>query len=187
MDENVSFILDAASESMEAAIDHLNRELAKIRAGKANPAMLDGVVVEYYGANAPLKQVATVSTQDARTLIVNPFDKKSISAVERGIIAANLGLNPSNNGEKIIIPVPIPTEERRRDLVRQAKAEGENAKVSIRNSRRDSNSDLKALKDEGVSEDEIKGGEDAIQKLTNDFGARVDEILKQKEAEILTI
>ena len=187
MDENVSFILESAQESMDSAIDHLNRELTKIRAGKANPLMLESVMVEYYGAQTPIKQVSSILSQDARTLVVTPFDKSALANIERGIIAANLGLNPSNNGERIIVPIPMLTEERRRNLSKQAKNEGETCKVSIRNTRRDANSELKALKDEGISEDEIKTGEDGIQKITNTFGGRVDEIIKKKEAEIMTI
>lgn len=187
MDENVAFILESAQESMDSAIDHLNRELTKIRAGKANPLMLESVMVEYYGAQTPIKQVASILSQDARTLTVTPFDKSAIGNIERGITAANLGLNPSNNGERIIVPIPMLTEERRRDLAKQAKNEGEVGKVSIRNTRREANTELKGLKDEGVSEDEIKTGEEAIQKMTNGFGTRVDEIIKKKDAEIMTI
>ena len=187
MDENISFILETSKESMQAAIDHLEKELLKIRAGKANPVMLGGVRVEYYGAMTPLPQVASVNASDARTLTVTPFDKSALGAIERAIINANLGLNPSNNGSVIIVPIPMLTEDRRRGLVRQAKDEGESSKVSIRNNRRDAISTIKALKDDGVSEDEIKSGEDEVDKLTKSFSAKVDEVLKKKEDEIMTI
>ena len=187
MDENIEFILESTEEDMKKALDHLDRVLLKIRAGKANPVMLAGVTAEYYGARTPLNQLASVTAPDGRTLLVQPFDKSSIGAIERGITEANLGLNPQNDGDRIIVPIPMLTEERRRDLVRQAKDEGETTKIAIRNTRRDSNSEVKKLKEEGVSEDEIKGGEESIQNLTNKFTAAVDDKLKQKEAEIMTI
>ena len=187
MDENIEFILESTQEDMQAAIDRLDRELLKIRAGKANPVMLSGVFAEYYGARTPLNQLASVTAPDGRTLLVQPFDKSAIGAIERGITEANLGLNPQNDGDRIIVPIPMLTEERRRNLVKQAKEEGENAKISIRNTRRDSNSEIKKLKDDGVSEDEIKNGETEVQKLTDKYTTSVDEKLKQKESEIMTI
>ena len=176
-----------AEDGMQNSIQHLDRELVKIRAGKANPVMLNGVRVDYYGSQTPINQVASVVAEDARTLRVTPFDKSSLSAIERAIIEANLGLNPQNDGTIIRIPIPQLTGDRRRDLVKQAKAEGEAAKISIRNVRRDHNDQLKKLKDDGVSEDQIKRGEEEVQKLTNKYSDRVDETIKKKEEEITTI
>jgi ribosome recycling factor len=187
MDENVAFILESVEDDMKKSIEHLERELLKIRAGKANPVMLNGVRVEYYGAQTPLNQVASVAAEDARTLLVKPFDRKALQNIERGIIEANLGFNPQNDGTNIRIPIPMLTEERRKSLTKQARSEGENAKISIRNIRRDANSELKKLKDENVSEDQIKDGEEEVQKLTNKFTDKVDEVLKKKEGEIMTV
>lgn len=187
MDELVSMVLDSAEDAMKHSIEHLIRELAKIRAGKANPVMLQSVRAEYYGAPTPLNQLASVVATDARTLTITPFDKGSLHNIERAIIAANLGLNPQNDGTLIRIAVPMLTEERRKSLVKQAKNEGENAKISIRNIRRDHNDQMKKLKEDSVSEDQIKDGESEIQKLTNTYGSKVDEILKVKEGEIMTV
>lgn len=187
MHEDVQMILDMAKEAMEASITHLEKELTKIRAGKANPIMLEGVLVEYYGAMTPLNQLAAVSAPDARMLMVTPFDKGSVAAVEQAIVAANLGLNPSNDGAIIRVPVPALSEERRKDLAKAAGGEGENAKISIRSARKSANDELKELKDDGVSEDIIKGGEEQVQKLTNSYGDKVDAIIKKKEEDIMTI
>ncbi|MEM0999569.1 MAG: ribosome recycling factor [Bacteroidota bacterium] len=187
MDENVEIILESVEEDMKKAVAYLERELLKIRAGKANPVMLNGVRVEYYGAPTPLNQVASVASEDARTLLVKPFDRKALANIERAIIEANLGFNPQNDGNNIRIPIPMLTEERRRSLTKQARSEGENAKVSIRSLRRDANSELKKLKDENVSEDQIKDGEGEVQKLTNKFAEQIEAIIKQKETEIMTV
>ena len=153
MTEELDMVMDMAKESMSSAIDHLGQELTKIRAGKATPSMLDSVSVDYYGSMTPLSQVANVNTLDARTLSIQPWEKTMLEEIERGIINANLGLAPQNNGESILINVPQLTEERRRDLVKQAKAVGEHAKVSIRNSRKDANDEVKKLKNDGLPED----------------------------------
>lgn len=187
MEELVQIIVESAEELMKDSIAHLESELLKIRAGKANPVMLDGIRPEYYGAQTPLQQLATVSAQDARMLLIQPFDKKSIPAIERAIQEANLGFNPSNDGNVIRIPIPQLNEERRRQLARQAKDECENAKIALRNVRRDHNDQLKKLKEESVSEDQIKLGETNVQELTNSFSSKCDEILKKKEGEIMTI
>ncbi len=187
MDENVKMALAEAEDSMQKAVSFLERELVKIRAGRANPMMLDGLRVEYYGTMTPLHQVATVNAVDARLLIVKPFEKKMVAVIERAIQEANLGFNPQNDGEQVRIPVPSLTEERRRDLVKQAQIEGEKAKVGIRNSRRDANHFIKGLKDEGVAEDDLKEGELAVQKLTDKYSAKIDEMLKKKDSEIMTI
>jgi ribosome recycling factor len=187
MEELVKMVIESAEESMHRSVEHLESELLKIRAGKANPVMLDGIRAEYYGAMTPLNQLATVSAQDARMLVVQPFDRKSIGLIERAIIEANLGFNPQNDGMVIRIPIPQLTEDRRKQLVRQSKDECENAKIAIRNIRRDHNDQMKKLKDDNVSEDQIKTGETKIQDLTNSYVSRIDDVLKKKEAEIMTI
>lgn len=187
MDEDVKFILESATEAMNSSMEHLEKELLKVRAGKANPVMLNSVMVEYYGARTPIQQVAAIVAEDARTLKVTPFDKSALHNIEKGIVESNLGFNPQNDGIVIRILVPQLTGERRKQLVKQARAEGEKAKVSIRNVRRDHNDQMKKLKDDGVSEDQIKRGEEEVQKLTNSFSAKVDSILDIKEEEITTI
>ena len=187
MNEDIQLILETAKESMEGAIAHLMKELQKVRAGKANPVMLQGVMVEYYGAMTPINQVASVTAPEPRMLVVQPFEKSMLGTVERAIIEANLGLNPQNDGSIIRCPIPVLSEERRIQLVRQAKDEGENAKISVRNTRRDSNNEIKKLKDSGLPEDMLKIGEEEVQKLTNAFTTKVDEILSKKEDEIMTV
>jgi len=187
MTEEINMALDEAKEGMSDAISHLESELTKIRAGRATPALLDSVMVEYYGAPTPLNQVANVNSLDARTLSVQPWEKTLIEEIERGIINANLGLNPQNNGESILINIPVLTEERRRDLVKKVKSEGENAKVSIRNKRKDANDYIKGLEKDGLSEDMAKDAEAQIQKLTDNFSAKVDAILDAKEADIMKV
>ncbi len=179
--------LEEATASMQKAIDHLTNELIKVRAGKATPSMLDSVQVEYYGNMTPLNQVANVNTLDARTISVQPWEKAMLDEIAKGITNANLGLNPQNNGELIMINVPALTEERRRDLSKKAKAEGEHAKVSIRNARKDANDFIKDLKNDGLSEDMAKDAESSIQDLTDKFTARVDTLVEQKEKDIMTV
>ncbi|MEQ8924183.1 MAG: ribosome recycling factor [Fulvivirga sp.] len=185
--EEIQMYLDECKEMMSKAIKHLTNELGKIRAGKASPAMIDSVMVEYYGTPTPINQVASVTAPDARTLFIKPWEKSVIPEIEKGIINSNLGLNPQNDGEQIIINIPQLTEERRTGLVKQAKAEGEQAKVSIRNSRKEINDELKKLQKEGASEDEIKRAEDNVQSLTDEFTKKVDDILDKKEAEIMHV
>lgn len=187
MNEEVQFYIEEAQEGMDKAIGHLQSELGKIRAGKASTAMLDGVKVEYYGAPTPLHQLASVNTTDARTLVITPWEKSALSAIERAIINANLGLNPSNDGTLIRINVPPLTEERRRELVKRTKAEGENAKVAVRNIRRDANEAIKKLQKDGVPEDMVKDGEGKVQQITDKMITRVDELLAIKEKEIMTV
>lgn len=184
MNEEIQFILDATKEQMNNAINHLTHEFANIRAGKASPAMLRSVKVDYYGASTPLTQVANVNTMDAHTLTVQPWEKSLIQEIEKGIRNANLGFNPMNNGENVIINVPILTEDRRRELVKVAKAEAENAKISIRNDRKDANSELKKL---DVSEDLLKISESDVQELTDGFIRKIDELFVIKEAEIMKV
>lgn len=187
MQDEVDFILEQTEEKMKAAIAHLEKELLHVRAGKASPAMLDGVVVEYYGSLTPLSQVANVSTPDARTVAIQPWEKNLIPIIEKAIMNANLGFNPDNNGEIIRINVPVLTEERRRNLVKQSQQEGENAKVSIRIVRKDANETLKKLLKEGLSEDLEKDAETEVQRLTNEFGITIENLVKTKEKDIMTI
>jgi len=187
MNEEVELILEDAVEKMERTALHLGVNLAKIRAGRANVSMLDGINVDYYGSITPLNQVANVNTPDARTLAVQPWEKTMIGPIEKAILAANLGLTPMNNGEVIRINIPILTEQRRQELVKQVKTEGENGKVSVRNIRRDANDHLKKLQKDGLSEDEEKGAEAQVQVITDKFSKQVDEIIDAKEKDIMTI
>jgi ribosome recycling factor len=185
--EEIEFILDSTKESMEGSIAHLEKEFLNIRAGKATPQMLGGVFVDYYGSQTPLSQVANINVPDARTITVTPWEKNMLHPIEKAIMIANLGFNPMNNGDNIIISVPALTEERRRDLVKQAKAEAEDAKIGIRNARKDANTDIKKLEKEGTSEDICKTAEEDVQKLTDAFIRRIDEHLVHKEAEIMKV
>ncbi len=187
MDENIKLILDETKELMEKAIHHLEAELVKVRAGKATPLMLEGIKVDYYDTPTPINQVANVSVPEARMLVIQPFEKKMLPVIEKAIQEANLGINPQNDGIIIRLSIPPLSEERRRQLVKQAKDEGETAKVSIRTVRRDHNETLKSLKKDGISEDEIKMGETEVQKLTDAYVTNVDEVLKRKEIEIMTV
>ena len=185
--EEIEFILDSTKESMNGSIAHLEKEFLNIRAGKASPQMLGSVFVDYYGSQTPLSQVSNVNVPDARTITIQPYEKSMLQPIEKAIMIANLGFNPMNNGENIIINVPALTEERRRDLVKQAKAEAEDAKIGIRNARKDANTDIKKLEKDGTSEDLCKSAEDDIQKLTDSFIRKVDEHLATKEAEIMKV
>ncbi len=185
--EDIDIILDEVREQMAASIKHLEKELLKVRAGRANPAMLEGVYVEYYGAPTPLNQVANVGTPDARTLSVQPWEKTLIPDIEKAIINANLGLNPQNNGEIVMINIPVLTEERRKELVKKARTEGEEARIGIRNARKDGNDMLKKLADDGVSEDIIKDGEAEVQKITDGYNKNIENILEKKETEIMHV
>lgn len=187
MTEESLMLLEMTEDGMKHSIDHLEKELHKVRAGKASPAMLDGVFVENYGAMMPLNQVSTITTPDPRTITLQPWDKNLLHPIEKAIMAANLGFNPQNDGILVRISVPILTEERRRDLVKRAKAEAEHAKVGIRNVRRGSNEDAKKLEKDGVSEDEVKDLQEKIQNLTNKFIEMVDKILEHKEKDIMTV
>lgn len=184
MNEEIEFIIDTTKESMQAAIDHLVKELRTIRAGKATPAMLSTVMVEYYGSQTPLSQVSNVNTPDARTISIQPWEKSMLQEIEKAIMIANLGFNPMNNGESIIINVPALTEERRRDLAKQAKAEAEHAKVGVRNARKDANNEIKKL---DVSEDMKSNAEMDIQELTDAYVKEVDDKYAVKEKEIMTV
>jgi len=187
MTEEVQMYLEDTKEKMEAAVDHLEKELVKIRAGKASPSMLNGVMVDYYGSMTALAQVANLSVPDPRTIAIQPWEKAMIAPIEKAIMNSNLGFNPDNNGEYIRINIPALTEERRSDLVKQAKSECEHAKVSIRNTRRDTNVELKKLVKEGLSEDLEKDAETEVQKLTDIHGKKVDDLFTDKEKDIMTI
>jgi ribosome recycling factor len=187
MEEEVEFILDVAKEKMNQAITHLEKALIKIRAGKASPTMLGGVYVDYYGASTPLQQVANIGTSDARTIVIQPWEKNMIVAIEKAIMAANLGFNPDNNGEIIRINIPMLTEERRANFVKQVKHEGEESKISIRSARRETMEELKKMKKDGLSEDAEKSAEEKVQKLTDKFYSKVDELIALKEKDIMTI
>lgn len=172
---------------MDKAIAHTDAELTKIRAGKASPSMLDDIVVEYYGTPTPLSQVGSVNTPDARTIVIQPWEKSLLNPIEKAIKEANLGVNPQNDGVIIRINVPPLTEERRRELVKKAKGEAENGKIAVRNIRKDANEKIKKLKSEGVSEDDIKVGEAEVQKLTDGYIVKVDQLSEAKEKDIMTV
>jgi len=187
MSELVKKQITEAKAAMDRALDHADNELNKIRAGKASPSMLDDVFVDYYGTATPLSQVGSVNTPDARTIVVQPWEKSLLGAIEKAIMEANLGVNPQNDGVVIRINVPPLTEERRRDLVKKAKGEAENGKIAIRNVRKDANEKIRKLKSEGVSEDEMKTGEAEIQKLTDSYIVKVDQLADAKEKDIMTV
>ena len=184
MEEEMQFIVDNAKESMQLALNHLEKEMLNIRAGKANPIMLSGVKVDYYGTPTPLSQVANINSPDGRTLTVQPWEKSMLAEIEKAILIANLGFNPMNNGESIIINIPALTEERRKELAKLAKAEAENAKISIRTARKDANNEIKKS---DASEDVQKNHEIDIQNLTDQYIKKADEIFRIKEKEILTV
>jgi ribosome recycling factor len=185
--EEVEMFIDDAKDTMGRAIKHTEIELSKIRAGRASVNMIDGIQLEYYGAMTPLTQVASVTTPDARTIAIKPFEKKIIGDIERAIINSNIGLNPANDGENIRLNVPPLTEERRRDLVKRVKVEIETAKINIRNIRKEANEDIRKLTKDGVSEDMVKIGEERIQKLTDSFITKVEQIFASKEIDIMAV
>jgi len=187
MSELIKKQIGDAKALMDKAIDHADNELNKIRAGKASPSMLDDVMVDYYGSATPLSQIGSVNTPDARTIVIQPWEKSLLSAIEKAIMEANLGVNPQNDGVIIRINVPPLTEERRRDLVKKAKAEAETGKIAIRNIRKDANEKIRKLKAEGVSEDEMKAGEAEVQKLTDSYIVKVDQLSEAKEKDIMTV
>lgn len=187
MTEDLSFILEDGQDSMKKAINHLEAELVKIRAGKANPTMLDGIVVDYYGNPTPINQVGNISAMDARTLSIQPWEKNMLQPIERAIIAANIGINPQNDGNIIRLFLPPLTEERRRELVKRSNAEGEQAKVAVRSIRRDAIEQIKKLQKEGLSEDEAKDAEAEMQEITNKYISLVEKHLAAKEKEIMSV
>ena len=184
MNEKLEIILKVAEDKMQSSLKHLENELLNIRAGKANPNMLKSVMVDYYGNSTAIGQLANINTPDSKSLIVQPWDKSILQEIEKGIINANLGFNPMNNGDTIIVSIPPLTEERRKELVKIVRNESENSKISIRNIRKDSNHEIKKT---DVSDDEKKNYEIDIQELTDNFISKIDSVLKVKEKEIMTV
>ncbi|MBN8837383.1 MAG: ribosome recycling factor [Sphingobacteriia bacterium] len=187
MTEDITLIMDDTESNMQKAIAHLENELTKIRAGKASPSMLDGIMVEYYGAPTQINQVANITLLDAKTISIQPWEKPMLAAIERAIMAANIGITPQNDGNQIRLFLPPLTEERRKELFKKASVEGEHSKVAIRNIRRDSIEHIKKLQKDGLSEDASKDAEASIQELTNKFIALVDKHLAAKEKEMMTV
>jgi len=187
MSDELNIITELAQEGMEKAISHLETELVKVRAGKANPNLVDGIVVDYYGTPTPINQVGNISVADARTLTIQPWEKNMLQPIERAIIAANIGINPQNDGNMIRLFMPPLTEERRRELVKRSHGEGEHSKVAIRNIRRDAMEQVKKLQKNGLSEDICKDAETKIQEMTDRYITLVDKHLAAKEKEIMTV
>lgn len=185
--EEIELYLEDAKDTMDKALKHLAIELNKIRAGKAATNMVDGIQIDYYGTMSPLSNVASVTTPDARTIAIKPFEKKMVGEIEKAIRNSNLGLNPNNDGELIRLSIPPLTEERRRDLVKKVKVEIETAKVNVRNIRKDTNEDIRKLTKDGVSEDDVKKGEERVQKLTDNFITRIDDTFASKEKDIMEV
>jgi ribosome recycling factor len=183
--EELELYLEEAKDLMAKGLTHVGHELVKIRAGKATPSMLDGIFVSYYGAMSPLNQVSSITTPEARTIFIKPWEKGLIAEIEKAIMAANLGLTPQNDGQQVIINIPILSEERRKQLVKQVHHECEQGKISIRSVRKEINELIKKIK--GVSEDDVKNAEEQVQKLTDDYIARIDALMKKKEVEIMTV
>ena len=187
MQEEVQLNLEDAREKMEKAVSHLETELAKVRAGKASTHILDGIHVDYYGTNTPLNQVANINTPDAKTIAIQPWEKNMIDPIEKAIMQANIGITPANNGEIIRLIFPPLTEERRKELGKQVKSMGEEAKVSVRTARRDANEEIKRMQKDGLSEDLAKDAEVEIQEITDEFVKKVDQVIETKEKDIMTI
>ncbi|MFO7851284.1 MAG: ribosome recycling factor [Bacteroidota bacterium] len=187
MNEEIEIIMEETTDRMKGAIKHLETELSKLRAGKATPSLLDDIKVDYYGVNTPLNQVSNINTPDAKSIIIQPWEKTMLGPIEKAILAANIGLTPINNGEVIRINVPPLTEERRSQLVKMVKNEGESARISIRNSRKWANDELRKLLQEGLSEDAEKDAENNVQELTDEYVKKVDEIIEAKETDIMTV
>ena len=187
MTEEIQFYLSEAEESMQKAVQHTGAELTKIRAGKATPAMIEHLKVDYYGTPTPISQVANIAAPDARTLLIKPWEKNMLSEINKAIKASDLGLNPQQEADAVRLNIPALTEERRRELVKQVKGETESGKVAIRNIRKDVNDSLKKLQKEGTSEDAVRDAEAKVQKMTDAYIVKIDELLTKKEAEIMTI
>ena len=187
MDELVKMVLDETRDKMEKSINHLETELMKIRAGKASTHIVDGIMVNYYGVMTPLNQVSNIGAPDVKTVVIQPWDKNMIDPIEKAIMQANIGITPEDNGEVIRLGIPPLTEERRRELVKQVKQEGEDTKVGVRNARRDANDELKSLQKDGLPEDEQKNGESEVQKLTDQYIEKVEKDVEAKENDIMTV
>lgn len=187
MNEEIDLITEETTERMEKAIEHLEHELARLRAGRSNPALLDGITVDYYGVNSPLSQVSNINTPDPKTIIVQPWEKHMLGIIEKAIMAANIGLTPVNNGELIRMNIPPLTEERRHQLVKQVRNEGETAKISIRTARKWANDELKILLKDGLPEDFEKEAVDKIQEMTHSYNGKIDKIMTLKEKDVMTV
>jgi ribosome recycling factor len=187
MDEEVELIIEETSDRMEKALEHLEHELARLRAGRSNPALLDGVTVDYYGVNSPLSQVSNINTPDPKTILIQPWEKNMLGIIEKAIMAANIGLTPVNNGEVIRISIPPLTEERRHQLVKQVRNEGETAKISIRNARKWANDELKTLLKDGLPEDSEAEAVEKVQEMTHSFNTKVDKVMAAKEKDVMTV
>lgn len=187
MNEEVDLILEEAKERMEKAIEHLDFELSRLRAGRANPVLLDGITVDYYGVKSPLSQVSNINTPDAKTILIQPWERNMLGSIEKVILAANIGVTPVNNGEVIRINIPPLTEERRLQLVKQVKNEGETAKISIRNARKWANDELKQEVKNGLPEDVEKTASDEVQEMTVGYTAKVDKVTAAKEKDVMTV
>lgn len=187
MNEDVKMVMDELNAQCQKSLDHVVAAVRKLRAGKAMPSMLESVQVEYYGSKVPLSQVANVSTPDPKTLMVKPWEKQMIEEIEKGILYANLGLNPQNDGEQVIINIPPLTEERRKQIVKQARSEGEDGKIGLRSARKDALDMVKSLKNDGLSEDMAKDAENDVQEVINDFTKRIEDVISTKEEEIMTV
>ena len=187
MNEDVELIIEETKDRMQKATDHLEHELARLRAGRATPVLLDGITVDYYGVNSPLAQVSKINTPDPKTILIQPWEKTMLGTIEKAIMAANIGLTPMNNGEVIRINIPPLTEERRHQLVKQVRNEGETAKISIRNSRKWANDELKQLLKNGLPEDLEKNAVENVQQMTAEFTAKVDKIITLKEKDVMTV
>ena len=187
MNEDVELIVEETRDRMQKALDHLEHELARLRAGRATPVLLDGITVDYYGVNSPLAQVSNINTPDPKTILIQPWEKTMLGTIEKAIMAANIGLTPVNNGEVIRINIPPLTEERRHQLVKQVRNEGETAKISVRNARKWANDELKQLLKDGLPEDIEKDAAENIQEMTHDYNSKIDKVMALKEKDVMTV
>jgi len=187
MNEEVELVIEETKDRMQKALDHLEHELARLRAGRATPALLEGITVDYYGVNSPLAQVSNINTPDPKTILIQPWEKNMLGIIEKAIMAANIGLTPINNGDIIRINIPPLTEERRHQLVKQVRNEGETAKISLRNARKWANDELKKMLKDGLPEDIEKDGTNKIQEMINEFSSKVDKVMEIKEKEVMTV
>jgi ribosome recycling factor len=187
MNEDVELIIEETRDRMQKALDHLEHELARLRAGRATPVLLDGITVDYYGVNSPLSQVSNINTPDPKTILIQPWEKTMLGPIEKAIMAANIGLTPINNGEVIRISIPPLTEERRHQLVKQVRTEGETAKISVRNARKWANDELKQLLKDGLAEDLEKIAAETVQEMTTEFNGKIDKIMAIKEKDVMTV
>jgi ribosome recycling factor len=187
MNEDVELIIEETNDRMQKALQHLEHELARLRAGRANPALLDGITVDYYGVNSPLAQVSNINTPDPKTILIQPWEKTMLGTIEKAIMAANIGLTPINNGEVIRINIPPLTQERRLQLVKQVRNEGETAKISIRNARKWANDELKQLLKDGLPEDIEKNAVEKVQEMTTEYNGKVDKVMALKEKDVMTV